>query len=181
MSVNQKQGVYDAVVAFCEENDIHFEDGMKLELTKEQRSTVVEMVTQALIAGEIDFSDVAREKHDTEQKKRTYCNGLVSNWLRKDKRLNGNTTYEIKNPGSRAGQGDEQLKNLKLLYKTIDDEDQKATVQEAIDKRVEELKTEKLGKVEIDYNAIPESLKEALGIKQDEVVEETTDEEQYTE
>jgi len=173
MSVNQKQGVYDAVVAFCEENGIHFEDGMKLELTKEQRSTVVEMVTQALIAGEIDFSDAAREKHDTEQKKRTYCNGLVSNWLRKDKRLNGNTTYEIKNPGSRAGQGDEQLKNLKLLLKTIDDDAQKQKVQEAIDKRVDDLKKEKMGNVEINYDAIPESLKEQLGIGAEDTTEDT--------
>lgn len=172
--VNQKQGVYDAVVAYCEEHNIHFEDGIKVEFTKEQRSAVVEMVTQALIAGEIEFSDSAKAKHDTEAKKRTYCNGLVSNWLRKDTRLNGDTVYQIKNPGSRAGQGDEQLKNLKLLLKTIDDDAQKEKVQEAIDTRVEELKAEKLGKVEINYDAIPDTLKEALGLNAE--VEETTEE-----
>ena len=171
--VNQRQGVYDAVVAYCEEHNIHFEDGMKVEFSKEQRATVVEMVAKAMIAGEIELSDAAQKKHNTDQKIKTYCNGLVSNWLRKDKRLNGNTTYQIKNPGSRAGQGDEQLKNLKLLLKTVDDEDQKKIVQAEIDKRVEELKKEKLGNVEINYDAIPDSLKEQLGIH---TKEETTDE-----
>ena len=136
-----------------------------MDFTKEQRSAIVDMVTNALIADEIEFSEDARAKHDTAQKKKTYCNGLVSNWLRKDKRLNGNTTYEIKNPGSRAGQGDEVLKNLKLLLKTLDDADQKAAVEAEIAKRTEELKVEKMKKVEINFDHIPEELKAALGIE----------------
>lgn len=163
--VNQKQGVYAAVVAFCEEHKIAFEDGMKLELKKEQRATVVEMVTKAMSEGEIELSPEARAKHNTPQKIKTYCNGLVSNWLRKDKRLNGGEVYQIKNPGSRAGQGDEILKNLKLLHKQLDDDEQKAAVQVEIDKRTEELQKEKIKNVAPDYSHIPAELLEQLGIE----------------
>jgi len=168
MAVNQKQGVYDAVQAFHQENDLHFEDGMKVELTKEQRSTIVGMVAAAMIAGEVSLSEAAREKHNTDAKITKYCDGLVNNWLRKDTRLNGGVKHEIKNPGSRAGQGDEQLKNLKLLHKTLDDDEQKTVVQAEIDKRIEELRAEKQKNVEINFDVIPDDLKEKLGLTEED-------------
>ena len=167
--VNQKQGVYDAVVAFCEENNIHFEDGMKCSFSKEGRAAIVGMVAAAMTAGEVQLSAEARAKHDTPQKIKTYCSGLVNNWLRKDTRLNGGDTYQIKNPGSRAGSGDEVLKNLKALQATLEGEN-KALVDAEIAKRVEELKQSKLSKIEINFDVIPDSLKEALGLINDEPI-----------
>lgn len=157
--VSQKEGVYNAITSFCQDSGIHFEDGMKFEPTKEQRSTIVEMVAVAMQDGQVQLSDEARAKYDDFGKLKSYCNGLVSNWLRKDKRLNGNTTYEIKNPGSRAGSGDPVIKELRKLLKTLTDADHKAAVQEEIDQRLAAIQAEKAKSVEIDLDLIPEELK----------------------
>lgn len=84
-----------------------------------------------------------------------YIPGLVNNWVRKDKRLNGGTTYQAKNPGSRMGAGDEQLKNLKLLLAAVTDEETKSKVQAAIAQRQEELKP----KANINIEALPPHLR----------------------
>jgi hypothetical protein len=126
-------------------------------LSKEQNGQVVEMVVEGIIGGEVDFSDEAKAKYDSRDKVRKYVVGMVNNHLRKDKRLNGGVKYEAKAPGSRAGAGDEQLKNLKLLLSMVPD-DAKADIQSEIDKRIAELKP----KVEINWTGI-EHLKAKLG------------------
>lgn len=157
--VNQKEGVYGAVVAFCEENGIQFDDGMKFEPTKEQRATIVEMVAQAMNAGEIDLSTEARAKYADFDKLKSYCNGLVSNWLRKDLRLNGNTPHEIKNPGSRAGAGDQVIKELKKLKSTLTSADELAAVDAEIQKRLASVQAAKAKSIEINADLIPEELR----------------------
>lgn len=149
---NQKDGVFNAVCAVleCEE----FSEAVKL--STEQRATVIGMVTEGLLAGEVSMSDEARAKHGDEAKMRAYTNGLVSNWLRKDKRLNGGEKYEIKNPGSRAGAGDKVVRELRKLLKTVTGE-HKTAVQEEIDKRLAKLSTAKTVTINIDQ--IPEELR----------------------
>lgn len=156
---NQKEGVFQAVCAVTEQDSFD----SAVELTKEQRSSVIEIVTQGLMAGEIDFSDAARAKYDTEAKVKTYTNGLVSNWLRKDKRLNGGVKHQIKNPGSRAGAGDPILKNLKLFRSTLTEPDHIAAVDAEIEARQAALKTERAKKVDIDMSLIPDDLKDLIG------------------
>jgi len=110
--LSQKEGVYNAVVAFHNDNGLSFEDGNKVEFSKDDRATVIGIIYEAFNAGEIDMSTEAKTNFDTPEKLKTYTNGLLSNWLRKDVRLNGGSKYVAKNPGSRAGQGDETVKNL---------------------------------------------------------------------
>lgn len=151
---NQKEGVFSVVCQVVGQDSF---DGA-VELTKDQRSEVIELVTQGLLKGEIEMKDEARAKHDTEAKMRTYTNGLVSNWLRKDLRLNGGEKYEIKNKGSRAGSGDKVIKELKKLRSTLTDEAQIAAVNAEIDKRMAVIKAEKAKSIEIDTSLIPEDL-----------------------
>lgn len=159
--ISQKQAVYDAVVAFCDENNIKFEDGMKMEFNKEQRATIVGMLVTFTEAGEVDVkSEKARANLAN------YWNGTLSNWLRKDLRLNGNVKHTIKNPGSRAGSGDDLLKNLKKLKAQVElkaDYEGKtghiAEIQAEIDKRMEAIAVEKAAKVEVDPSKLPEHLK----------------------
>jgi len=159
----QRQGTYDAIVAFCSENGVHFEDGMEFTPTKEQRASIVLMVATAMEAGEIDLSDAARAKYDDLPKLKSYCNGLVSNWLRKDPRLNGNVKYEIKNKGSRAGSGDPVIKELRKLKKTLTaGSEELAVVEEEINKRVAVVQAEKAKKVEIDVDQIPKELRHLI-------------------
>ena len=158
-NVNQKTGVFNAVTSVLEQDSFD----SACELSKEQRAQVIEIVTEGFIAEEIEMSAEARAKHNTDAKMKTYTNGLVSNWLRKDKRLNGGEQYKAKNPGSRAGSGDKVIKELKKLMSTFTEQDQIDAVQTEIDKRLTSLKAEKAKSVEIDMSLIPDDLKELLG------------------
>ena len=97
-------------------------------------------------------------------KLKSYVGGLVNNWMRKDKRLNGGETYITKNPGSRAGNADALIKNLKLLRSTMSDTDKIAEIDADIESRQAEIKVEKAKDVEIDMDQIPAELREKLGL-----------------
>jgi hypothetical protein len=132
--MNQRQGVYAAVVAVMGEPN-----GRKMidHITDQQTSEVKELLVRGLTSGQIDYKggppdDVTARK---------YVGGLLNNWLRKDLNLNGGSPYVTKNPGSRTGSGDEQLKNLKLLLAKVEGDNEATTaVRAAIAQREAELK-----------------------------------------
>jgi hypothetical protein len=157
-NMSQKQSVFVAVCAVLGENDINRE----VKLTKEQRAEVIGMVTDSIVSGETEFSAEAKAKYPTKDDVKGYVNGMVSNWLRKDLRLNGGTKYETKNPGSRAGSGDAVLKNLKALKSTLSDKDHIAAVDEEITKRQAELAEAKAKSVTINVDKIPEALRHLI-------------------
>jgi len=161
--MRQKEAVYSAVAEVL--GDI---TGTVI-LSKEQRKDVIDAITSGISNGEVEFSDEAKTKYTTEAAIRGYVSGLVNNWLRKDSRLNGNTKYEPKNPGTRAGQGDEQLKAMRALRKTFvisGDTTKLADVDAAIAARVGDIKTTKKAPKtpSVDLSNVPDELKEALGI-----------------
>lgn len=157
--MNQKEAVFSAVCQVTGQDSFD----SAIELTKDQRAEVISIVAEGFANGEVEMKDEARKKHDTEAKLRTYTNGLVSNWLRKDKRLNGGVKYEIKNKGSRAGSGDKVIRELKKLRSTLTDEAQIAAVDAEIEKRLATVKAEKAKSVEIDTSLIPQDLLDLVG------------------
>ncbi len=156
-NMSQKQSVFVAVCTVLNEQGIN----RKVELTKDQRKQVIEIVTESIVANETEFSAEAKVKYSTKDDVKGYVNGMVSNWLRKDLRLNGGSKYETKNPGSRAGSGDEVLKNLKALKLTLTDADHVKAVDDEIAKRTAELAATKKT-VTIDFDKIPEGLRHLI-------------------
>lgn len=154
---NQKEGVYNAVTTLI--GYAHTADDEALNLSTDQKKLVKAAVAEGLFNGEIQISDAARQKYHTLKLMQDYANGLVDNWLRKDKRFNEGKAYEIKNPGSRAGSGDKILANLKKLSSIATTDEDKANIQAAIEARQAELAQEKAKKVEIDLSVIPEELR----------------------
>jgi Zn-dependent oligopeptidase len=108
--------------------------------TKEQRAQVNQILFAGFRKGTIELS---ADKNYSDSELKAYVSGLQSNWLRKDKRLNGGVTYVAKNPGSRAGVGDETVKNMKMLRDTQTDPVKRAEIQKFIDARVAEIKPSK--------------------------------------
>lgn len=151
--MKQREAVFNAV---CEVTGNESFDGA-VELSKEQRTEVHAMVMNN---SEMDFSESAVAKYDTEAKKSGYVSGLISNWLRKDKRLNGNTTYQPKNPGSRAGQGDPQIRELRKLLKIHAGTKTEGEIKGFIDTRLSEIARDKVKNVEIDYSQLPAELQD---------------------
>ena len=151
----QKEAVFNAVTHILGEN---FPEGSAVELSKEERSQVNMILFEGFRAGTIELD---REYTDSELK--AYVSGLQSNWLRKDKRLNGGISYMPKNPGSRAGQGDAQLKALRALLKTQVDPTKIAEIQSYIDKRVSEIGVAKAKTVTVNVADLPAELAAKFG------------------
>jgi len=164
--VNQKEATYNAIIGAFNNAGVSFENGeiAKDVLTAEIRSDVREILFTQFRASEISFSEEFAQNtlnDDTLLKK--YIAGLVSNWVKKDKRLNGDVQYKILNPGSRAGQGDETVKALRSLVKQLTvsgNEEGLAEAKQALFARQTELATAKAVKsTPINVDAIPEALR----------------------
>ena len=157
MKVNQKSAVFAAISMVLSNAGIEFTEGENVSehMTKEVRAQVNAILFQGFRAGDIELD---REYSDTDLK--AYVSGLQSNWIRKDKRLNGNTVYVAKNPGSRAGSGDSQLKNMKLLLATLTPgTDDYVEVETAIATRSTEVAAAKAKTITVDFSALPEHLR----------------------
>jgi len=144
--VNQKEAVFAVV------SSIVGEISGPVELTSSQKSTAVETLVAGFKAGEIRLDAVYDDR-----KLKQYVVGLLNNWLRKDTRLNGGSAYVPKNPGSRQGSGDAQLKALKALMSATAGDAERAEIQRYIDARTAEIAAAK--QPVIDFSALPESLR----------------------
>lgn len=145
--MSQKEAVFQAVTNVCGTADSYAP-------TKEQRAQVNAILFEGFRSGTIELEK--SEISDSDLK--SYVSGLQSNWLRKDKRLNGNVAYVAKNPGSRAGSGDPQLKAMRALISTLTTDEEKAEVQAYIDARVSDINATKTKKVTVDFSALPADL-----------------------
>jgi hypothetical protein len=154
--MNQKEAVYSAITGVLTEAGHPITEGYDVGpiMTKEFRAQVNQILFEGFRSNTIEL---AKEFSDTELK--AYVSGLQSNWIRKDKRLNGNTQYVAKNPGSRVGSGDPQLKNMKALLSTLEvGSDDYTEVKMHIDARILEIASTKAAKVTVDFSALPAEL-----------------------
>jgi hypothetical protein len=147
MAMNQKEAVYTAICSVTG----HTGEGA-LEISNEQRAQVNMILFEGFRAKKIqldkDFSDADLKK---------YVSGLQSNWIRKDKRLNGGVAYTAKNPGSRSGSSDPSLKAMRTLLSTLTTDADKAEVQAHIDARIAEIAATKQAAT-VDFSALPADL-----------------------
>ena len=153
---SQKEAVFTAVSSVLTENGVTIKDGENFStyLNREYRGQVTNILVEGFNSGTIKLD----KSFATEVELRTYCSGLTSNWLRKDARLNGGIKYSAKNPGSRVGSGDAQLKAMRLLLSTKTDASEKAEIQSFIDARVAEIKVSRKPTKQIDVAALPAEL-----------------------
>lgn len=154
--MNQKDAVFAAVSSVLSNAGIDFEGvAVKPLMTKEFRAQVNQILFEGFRAGTIQIDG---EKDDTQLKQ--YVSGLQSNWINKDKRLNGNVGYVAKNPGSRAGITDTQVKALRGLLATVETDEERAEIQGYLDNRLAEIgesKAKPKAKM-FDISALPADL-----------------------
>lgn len=153
----QKEAVFNAVTNVLAEAGISINEGEDFgpHLTRELRAQVTGVLAEGFNNGTISLD----KTFEDEAALRTYCSGVTSNWLRKDKRLNGGVKYIAKNPGSRVGSGDASLKAMRLLLSTVSSDSDRVEIQAAIDARVSEIKVSRRPAAVIDADALPESLR----------------------
>jgi hypothetical protein len=157
--MNQKEAVFAAVTSVLAESGIEVEGDVSQFMTKERRSEVNAILFEGFRSGK-----VALDREFTDSELKAYVSGLQSNWLRKDKRLNGGVQYVPKNPGSRMGSGDAQLKALKALLKIKTEPSEVAEIQRFIERRESEISTERAKQVTINVDDLPAELRAKLGV-----------------
>lgn len=164
-TMNQKEAVHSAITAVFSENNIAVTDGESFStyMNRELRAQVTNILIEGFNKGTIELA----KTFTSEAELRTYCSGLTSNWLRKDTRLNGGVKYEAKNPGSRAGSSDVQLKAMRALLNTKVDPAERAEIQSFIDSRLSEIKVSRKPAKSIDFSALPAELAEKYNQQDD--------------
>lgn len=158
---NQKEAVYNAVMNVLNENGIEVADGQSVAdaLDREDRAQINDILFEGFRSGQIELAT----EFPTDAALKAYVSGLQSNWLRKDKRLNGGAPYVPKNPGSRENMGDAQLKAMRQLLATKTNASERAEIQEYIDKRKAELAAQRKPQADIDYSILPAGLRTKYG------------------
>ena len=153
--ITQKEAVFNAVTSVLNENNVEVSEGTDINtlMNKELRSQVNTILFEGFRSETIEL-----DRQFTDSDLKGYVSGLQSNWLRKDKRLNGGIQYIAKNPGSRAGSGDPSLKAMRTLMSTLTTDSDKAEVQSHIDARLSEIQVSKAKSVTIDYSVLPADL-----------------------
>lgn len=171
MKHTQREAVYQAVKNVFAENQLSFEDGMDVSevVVGDFRGAVHEIICEGFRSGTIEFAPTPsnKEKLASQAKLSAYVSGLISNWVRKDTRLNGDEKYTAKNPGSRTGQSDEQMKTLRALAKQFAGTEKESLINAQIEKRKSEIAATKSKAVELTPEQIaklPADVRESLGL-----------------
>jgi hypothetical protein len=154
--MNQKMAVRNAITSVSD-YVIGSEAIASEFLTDTQKAECREILFNGFRNGEISHTPEFASKIADDSYLKKYVSGLLNNWLRKDTDLNNGQKYVAKNPGSRAGSGDAQVRELKKLLKQVAGTDNESAVQEALDARIAEIKPVKT--IEIDVAKLPESLR----------------------
>ena len=120
--MSQKENVFKVVCAVIggEENIVN----NKVDLNTEQRKEVVGILIEATLRDEIVIGGKSKNyDHTTEEGMKNvkeYWPGTLNNWLRKDTRLNGGEPYKTKNPGSRTGIHNKEIKATRGYIKQLE-------------------------------------------------------------
>lgn len=109
--LSQKDAVYQATMAVLKQNKVELEDGQDIREAisgnMQLRGQIRDLVFEGLRSGQVTFGSSEKKQDDGALK--TYSTGLISNWFRKDKRLNGGQRYQ---PATSKNQGKEQSEQL---------------------------------------------------------------------
>jgi len=145
--MTQKDAVFSAVSQILASNNISFNPSstnVASLLTRELRSQINARLVADFTSGSVEMSDDAKTKLNDVAELRAYISGLVSNWVRKDPRLNGGTVLattgsSTTNASSKTLKTDPQLQALRKLHKAQVEPSKRLEIQAHIDRRVEEL------------------------------------------
>jgi len=125
-----------------------------------EREEIARRVCTGIRNGEIYVKDSKRQKYSTDKELRKYVIGMINNWFKKSKELNGGVDHKAIHSGSRSFPSDPVIREMRKLRSQLNeagDTDSVATIDEQIELRIEELKSKK--QIKVDVSMIPENLK----------------------
>lgn len=154
--ISQKEAVFNAATSIMGSD---FKAGTDCGAWFKSRPEQKKQLQAAVLEGANSVFEVKSEQENMN----TYVTGLIANHLRKDTRLNGGEKYVAANPGSRAGQGDPEIKASRQLLKTLaEGSAEYDKVKSFIDTKIASNKAAKQT-IEIDVEALPAELQSLVG------------------
>jgi hypothetical protein len=163
--MSQRKATVSTILAVLEERGVKYElngsTPVDQVLNDADKKTIRDSLFAMFRGGQIEMAEESKARYQDDKELKAYVSGLVNNWIRKAKEFNNGTAYIPKNPGSRAGAGDEQIKEMKKLLSLTTDPATKATIEAAIADRQVEIKPLETG---IDFDKLPQSLRSKLNI-----------------
>lgn len=159
--MRQVDAVIEAVMQVKPDFKQHSDKGNEI-IVDDIRKQVCKIVIEGILNGDIDYGN----DHTNVKDVKDYVPGMVSNWLRRNKVLNGDVNAKAQKPGSRLGAGDESLKTLRDLRKTQVEPDILAEIDKYIKQRLNVLKKEKqsVKQADINLDALPAHLRSKLNL-----------------
>lgn len=163
--LSQRKATVSTILAVLEERGVKYElngaTPIDEVLTDADKKSIRDAMFAMFRGGQVEMSEESKPRYQDDAQLKSYVSGLVNNWIRKAKEFNGGNTYTPKNPGSRVGSGDAQIKEMKKLLSVTKDQAIIETIQAAITARQEEIKPVE---TQIDFDKLPESLKAKLNL-----------------
>jgi len=165
MALNQREATFQAIIDVLNNSGVTFTPGeeVKSVLTSEHKKKVRQILVSGFKDGSITSTPEFMSKMSTDADLSKYASGLISNWVKKDTRLNGNKKPQSVSGGNstRIGNGDSQVKELKKLLKATAGTDSEQEVVDALNERLSQLKTSKVSKSKnsINTDSVPENLR----------------------
>ena len=148
--MTQKDAVYQAVISVLSNEGVAFKEGVDSAislLNRPLRSRINSILMSGFASGNVELDT----SFDSQAALKTYTSGLVSNWLRKDARLNGGIKAApskrnnvVSKSSVKSRDKDLQLKALKALLSQTTDNEKRSEIQSFIDARVNELEKQSL-------------------------------------
>jgi hypothetical protein len=140
--MTQKDAVFFAVTQTLTSNNVSFtanSTDVSSVLNRDLRSKINSVLVDQFKTGAVEISDEAKSKLNDTAALRAYVSGLVSNWVRKDPRLNGGSIIATTNPTSSSKKqfkSDPQLKAMRILLSTQVDQTKRDEIEAFISARV---------------------------------------------
>lgn len=152
---SQKEAVYGAVMSVCKEHNVTPTKGQPYSevMTREMRAQVNAILVTGFKSGKIPLET----QFPNDSALKAYVSGLQSNWLRKDTRLNGGESYKPAAPGSRSGQQDPAIREMRKLLEHVTSKKDREEIQACIDERLANLK-KVASKPAVDITVLPSRL-----------------------
>lgn len=162
--MNQRQATVSTILAVLQERGVEYELNSQTPisevLTPEDKHKVRETLFTMFRFGQVDYKETFQAQVDDDKALKNYISGLTNNWIRKAPEFNNDQAYQAKNPGTRQGAQDEQIREMKKLLSATTDPEAKVLINQAIESRQAEIKPS----ISVNLDAIPAALRAKLGL-----------------
>lgn len=162
---NQRQATVSTILAVLEERGVNYElngeTSISEVLNADDKTKIRDILFTQFKNKSVQYKESFQAKVDDDAELKKYVSGLLNNWMRKAPEFNNDTKHEAKNPGSRAGSTDPQVKEMRKLLSVTADAEAKVAIQSAIDTKLAEIKASKQV-VEINIDLLPEHLRDLI-------------------